>query len=67
MDKHYNQGLRDIGRFVFKLDPKPKTLKRLDSGEDVTATLQLRTNPLLKGLPGELNFPTVKVTKELRP
>jgi hypothetical protein len=67
MDGHYNQGLRDVGRFVLTLKPKPKTRRRLDGGEDVTATVKLRTNPLLAGLPGELDFPAVKVVRKLKP
>lgn len=67
LDGHYNKGLRDVGRFVFTLKSKPKTRRRLADGEGVTAKVTLTTNPLLPGLPGELKFPPVEVTKKLRP
>jgi hypothetical protein len=67
MDPHYNEGLRSIGPFVFTLDPKPKTLKKLKSGDDVTATVSLTTNALFPGTPHELKFPAVELTKKLKP
>ena len=51
----------EIGPFTFKLQPKAKTLRQVEAGQKVLATVQMRT-PAIVGL----GSPTATIVKRLK-